>query len=301
MGSPLFAVPALTRLARQYPVIGVVTQPDRPAGRGHKLKAPPVKDLALQLGIPVFQPEKLRQPQAFDQLQAWAPDLIVVAAYGQILRPMVLDLPPLGCLNIHASLLPLWRGAAPVQAAILAGDRESGITIMKMDPGVDTGPILIQRLIPLAPGETGGSLSDKLADLGGELLLETLPGYLSGEVVPITQPEEGATYAPMLKKEDGVLDFNQPAFMLERRVRAMNPWPGAFFQWQEEPLKVHIAHVTPKLGRAVLPPGTRVIHEGYPAIHGNDDFMLVLDMVQPAGRKTMTGKEFLSGAPVWEG
>jgi len=301
MGSPLFAVPALTRLARQYPVIGVVPQPDRPAGRGHKLKAPPVKDLALQLGIPVFQPEKLRQPQAFDQLQAWAPDLIVVAAYGQILRPMVLDLPPLGCLNIHASLLPLWRGAAPVQAAILAGDRESGITIMKMDPGVDTGPILIQRLIPLAPGETGGSLSDKLADLGGELLLETLPGYLSGEVVPITQPEEGATYAPMLKKEDGVLDFNQPAFMLERRVRAMNPWPGAFFHWQEEPLKVHIAHVTPKPGPAVLPPGTRMIHKGYPAIHGNDDFMLVLDLVQPAGRKAMTGKAFLSGAPAWEG
>ena len=211
MGSPDFAIPTLEALAARYSVIGSVTQPDRPAGRGGTLKPPAVKSAALRLGIPVIQPEKLRAPEAMAQLQAWAPDLIVVAAFGQILRPAVLDLPRFGCINVHGSLLPRGRGAAPIQAAILNGDKETGITIMKMDPGVDTGPILSQRAIPIAPDETGGSLFEKMATIGAELLLETLPKYLSGEIQPRPQPEEGATYAPMLKKEDGLLDFTRPS------------------------------------------------------------------------------------------
>src|SRR5512140_3815399 len=211
MGSPDFAVPALNALAAQYPVVGVVTQPDRPSGRGMTLTPPPVKVTAQELGIPVIQPEKLKQPEAFQQLQDWDPELIVVAAFGQILRPNVLDLPKHGCLNIHASLLPRHRGAAPIQAAILAGDAETGITIMKMDAGLDTGPMLRQRAIPIAVDETGGSLFEKLSKLGGELLLETIPDYISGKLLPQPQPAEGATYFGMIKKEDGLLDFTRPA------------------------------------------------------------------------------------------
>ena len=178
MGSPDFAVPALEALARDYPIVGVVTQPDRPAGRGGTLKPPAVKEAALRLGLPIIQPEKLRQPEAMDQLRAWAPDLIVVAAFGQILRPEVLDLPKFGCINIHGSLLPRWRGAAPIQAAILAGDVETGITIMKMDPGVDTGAILSRRYIPITPDDTAGTLFAKLAPLGANLVTRN-PATLS--------------------------------------------------------------------------------------------------------------------------
>lgn len=295
MGSPDFAVPTLEALAAHYPVVGVVTQPDRPAGRGQNLTPPPVKEAALRLGLPVIQPEKLRHPEALEQLRLWAPDVIVVAAFGQILRSDVLDLPRFGCINVHASLLPRWRGAAPIQAAILAGDKETGITIMKMDAGVDTGPILSQRAIPIAPDETGGSLFEKLAHLGAELLLETLPRYISGEIVPRPQPEEGVTYAPMLKKEDGLLDFSQPAAALERRVRAMNPWPGAYFEWRGAPLKVLRARVSeaPSPG-----PGRRLTVEGRPAI-GCGEGILILEEVQPASKRPMSGKSFLAGARDW--
>lgn len=295
MGSPDFAVPSLEALARRYPVVGVVTQPDRPAGRGKSLTPPAVKQTALRLGIPVIQPEKLRQPDAMEQLHAWAPEVIVVAAFGQILRPEVLDLPPFGCINVHGSLLPRWRGAAPIQAAILAGDKETGITIMKMDAGVDTGPILSQCAIPIADNETGESLFAKLAPLGADLLLETLPRYLSGELQPRPQPEEGITYAPMLKKEDGLLDFSQPAVALERRVRAMNPWPGAFFEWNSTPIKVLRASV-----RKVKSPGAgnRLTVEGRPAL-GCGEGVLILEEVQPAGKKPMPGKAFLVGARNW--
>jgi methionyl-tRNA formyltransferase len=296
MGSPDFAVPALEQLTVHYRLAGVVTQPDRPAGRGGMLKPPAVKAAALRLGIPVIQPEKLRNPEAMTQLQAWAPDLIVVAAFGQILRPEVLDLPKYGCINIHGSLLPRGRGAAPIQAAILAGDTETGITIMKMDPGVDTGPMLNQRAIPISPQDTAGTLFEKLAPLGAELLLETLPGYLSGELQPQPQPEEGVTYAPMLKKEDGRLDFSQPAAALERRVRAFNPWPGTWFEWNGAPLKVLRARVGDEKSPGA---GTRFLFEGYPSI-GTSAGMLILEEIQPAGKKPMTGKAFLAGARGWE-
>jgi len=299
MGSPDFAVPILEVLARHYPLVGVVTQPDRPAGRGRNLIPPAVKEVALRLGIPVMQPEKICLPDAMTQLQAWTPDLIVVAAFGQILRPAVLGLPRFGCINVHGSLLPRGRGAAPIQAAILNGDEKTGITIMKMDSGVDTGPILSQRALPIAPDDTGGSLFARMAPHGAELLIETLPRYLSGEIVPQSQPEEGATYAPMLKKKDGILDFTQPAFALERRVRAMNPWPGAFFEWHGQSLKVHKAHCAFEFTPIIQPAGKRIIYDGLPAIYGGGNTMLVLDEVQPAGKKFMPGKAFLAGARDW--
>ena len=180
MGSPDLALPILQALAAHYPIVGVVTQPDRPAGRGQALTPPPVKVLAEKLALPVIQPRRLREPEAMERLRSWAPELIVVAAFGQILRPEVLDLPRYGCINVHASLLPRWRGAAPIQAAILHGDADTGVTIMKMDPGVDTGPLLSQRSLPISPQDTAASLSEKLSALGAELLLETLPAYLKG-------------------------------------------------------------------------------------------------------------------------
>jgi methionyl-tRNA formyltransferase len=259
------------------------------------LTPPPVKVAAQELGIPFIQPEKLKQPEALQQLQDWHPDLIVVAAFGQILRQNVLDLPKYGCINIHASLLPRHRGAAPIQAAILAGDSETGITIMKMDAGLDTGPMLRQRALPIGADETGGSLFEKLSQLGGELLLETLPDYLSGKLTPQPQPEAGATYFGMIKKEDGLLDLLQPAADLERRVRAFTPWPGTFIFWNRAPLKIHKAHVE----RGNLEPGKHVILGGLPAV-ATAEGLLVFDELQPAGKKSMRGKDFLAGYRDWE-
>lgn len=301
MGSPDFAVPALRALvAANYPLAGVITQPDRPAGRGNRLTPPPVKIAALELGLEVFQPERLRAPQAMQRLREWNPDLIVVAAFGQILRPEVLTLPRFGCINIHASLLPRYRGAAPIQAAILAGDKETGITIMLMDEGIDTGPMLSQRSIEILPTDTGGSLFEKLSVLGGELLLETLPRCLNGEIQPQPQPAEGATYAPMLKKEDGLLDFSRPAAELERKIRAFSPWPGAFMPWQGGLLKIHRAHVLirEREREENRKTGQLVIVDGLPAVVTADD-LLVFDELQPPGKNKMSGKAFLAGGRHW--
>ena len=295
MGSPDFSLSALRLLNEHYQVVGVVTQPDRASGRGRELKAPPVKALALELNIPVIQPEKLREPEAMQQLREWNPDLIVVAAFGQLLKKDVLDLPKFGCINIHASLLPRWRGAAPINAAILAGDEETGVTIMKMDVGLDTGPMLAMKKIRIRRDDTAGSIFQTLSTLGANLLIETLPEYLAGNITPTPQPEEGSTYAPMLKKQDGLLDFTRPADELERRVRAMNPWPGAWFEWNGNVLKVLRASVSEAKGLGI---GSRLIVEGRPAIMSADG-VLVLDEVQPAGKKMMSGKSFLSGARDW--
>ena len=294
MGSPDFALSTLRALHENSALVGVVTQPDRIAGRGRELKPPPVKTLALELGVPVIQPEKLREPGAMEQLRVWSPDVIVVAAFGQILKQDVLDLPRFGCINVHASLLPRWRGAAPINAAILHGDEETGITIMKMDVGLDTGPILSQRAMRIQPDETAGSLFETLSTLGADLLLETLPKYLNGEIEPCPQPEKGATYAPMLKKEDGLLDFSHPASELERRVRAFHPWPGTYFEWDGNLLKVHRAVIGPGKKRE----GERLVIGGLPAV-GTSEGVLLLEEVQPAGKKPMSGKAFLSGARNW--
>jgi methionyl-tRNA formyltransferase len=294
MGSPDFSLPTLRALSHAYDVIGVITQPDRASGRGRELKAPPVKRLALELGIPVMQPEKLRQPEAMEQLRLWNPDLIVVAAFGQILRKDVLDLPRHGCINVHASLLPRWRGAAPINAAILHGDEETGVTIMVMDVGLDTGPMLSKRSIRLTPDETAGSAFEKLSQLGAELLIETLANYLSGRLAPVPQPEEGATYAPMIGKEEGRLDFTHDAESLERRVRAFNPWPGAFMDFDGMLLKIHRARVGVGLAEA----GQRLVVQDQPAV-GAGGGILLLEEVQLSGKKPMSGKAFLAGARQW--
>jgi methionyl-tRNA formyltransferase len=296
MGSPDFSLPSLRSLAQAYQVVGVVTQPDRASGRGRELKAPPVKLLAQELGVPVIQPEKLKQPEAMEQLRAWQPDLIVVAAFGQILKKDVLDLPRFGCVNVHASLLPRWRGAAPINAAILAGDEETGVTIMKMDVGLDTGPMLSMKRIRIEPDDTAGSLFEALSTLGADLLIETLPAYMDGKLTPQPQPEEGATYAPMLKKEDGRLDFTKSAVELARRVRAMNPWPGAWFEWDGNLLKVGRAAVGKGKGGKG---GDRLIVEGSPAVVCGEG-ILILEEIQPPGKKIMPGKAFLSGTRDWD-
>jgi len=294
MGSPEFAVPSLRVLTREYRVVGVVTQPDRPAGRGREMRPPPIKLEAAELRLPAIQPERLTDPAALRQVTDWAPDLIIVAAFGQLLRPELLELPAQGCVNVHASLLPRWRGAAPIQAAIAAGDAEAGVTIMRMDQGMDTGGILSQRSLRVDSQDTTGSLSGKLSQLGAELLAETLPGYLSGEVRPQPQNSIGATKAPILKKEEGLLDPALSADMLERRVRAFNPWPGAHIMWEDGRLKINRAHVVRVAARI----GTRIVVEGQPALAAADG-VLVLDEVQPAGKKPMHGRAFLLGARDW--
>jgi methionyl-tRNA formyltransferase len=295
MGSADFSLPTLKRLAEVYEVVGVVTQPDRPAGRGKIITPPPVKNLAIKLGIDYFQPNRLRIPESFTQLAAWRPDLIVVAAYGQILRQNVLDLPSLGCINVHASLLPRWRGAAPIQAALLHGDATSGVTIMKMDAGVDTGVILSQREVEISPSDTSESLSSRLAESGASLLIDTLPDYLEGKVTLIKQDDSLATYAPMLKKEDGELDFNQPVVDLERRVRAFYPWPGTYMTWRDLPLIIIKAHAEPD-PLSITGKHAEIHHK--PAV-GAINGWLVFDQLQPAGKNIRSGEEFLRGARSW--
>jgi methionyl-tRNA formyltransferase len=293
MGSPQFALAPLKTLARITNLVGIVTQPDRPAGRGRQLSPPPVKDLALAIHLPVIQPGSLRTPEAMDQLQAWRPDIIVVAAFGQILRQDALSLPPFGCINLHASLLPRYRGAAPIPASILAGEVETGVTLMKMDPGMDTGPILAQKKIPIPPRDTTQGLTEKLSILAAETLEEYLPVYIRGELTPEPQDSARATYAPQLKKMDGLLDFHKEVETLHRKVRAYFPWPGAFFYWNGQPIKVLDASSEP--GSAEGLPGLVVDKGHFPAIHALGG-ILILRVVQPAGRKALSGDEFLRGA-----
>lgn len=296
MGSPEISVPALKALAANFDVVGVVTQPDREAGRGKKIVMPAVKEAALALNIPLIQPERMKVPGAFEQLQEWDPDLIVVMAFGQILRKNVLELPRLGCINAHASLLPRWRGASPIQAAILNGDTVSGVTIMQMDPGIDTGPMLKARSLEIAPEDTTVTLSAKMAELAAELLLEVIPDYADGILRPQPQPEEGACYTGMISKQDGMLDFTQSAAALCCKVRAYNPWPTAAFEIEGEIFKVHMAHAAENPDGQT--PGTRTTVKGVPAV-ATADGLLVLDELQAPGKKAMPGKAFLSGYRKW--
>ena len=294
MGTPDFAVPSLQALLDHpgFAVIGVVTQPDRRAGRGRKMKFSPVKEVALAAGVAVLQPRRLREPEAFDQLAALEPDLIVVAAYGQILRPNVLALPTFGCINVHASLLPRWRGASPINAAILAGDPLTGSTIMRMDEGMDTGPILAQAAEPIRPDDTAGSLHDRLAQQGATLLASTLPCYLGGQLSPRPQPDAGATLCRLLKKEHARIDWTLPAGRIERMVRAYDPWPGAFTTWSGQHLKIGAARVI----EGAVEPG-RVVMWGEDIAVGTGAGLLALDQVQLAGKKMMNIEDFLRGRP----
>ncbi|MHB8625914.1 MAG: methionyl-tRNA formyltransferase [Aggregatilineales bacterium] len=304
MGTPDFAVPTLKALiaAPDYTLVGVVTQPDRPAGRGRALQESPVKCTAQVAGIAVLQPEKLRAPGVFEQLQALQPDVIVVAAFGQILRQNVLDLPRFGCVNVHASLLPRWRGAAPIQAAIRAGDTRTGITIMKIDAGLDTGPILASRAIPIADADTGQTLHDKLAALGGPLLIETLDGYLAGHITPQPQEDAQSTYAPMLTKDDGRIDWSQSAAAIARQVRAYDPWPGTFTTWGSQLLKILGGSALPDLRANSADSGriTTITHNGASVITvGTPDGLFQLERVQLAGRSAVEIDAFARGYPAF--
>lgn len=292
MGSPEFARPILQVLLAGARVVGVVTQPDRPAGRGRALRTPPVRQLAEAHGLPVIQPARLRTPEALDRLRAWQPEAIIVAAYGQILPPAALEIPPLGCLNVHASLLPRWRGAAPVAAALLHGDPTTGVTLMQMDAGLDTGPILAQRAAPILPDDTAGRLAARLAGLGADLLSDCLPAIAARTLRATPQDDRLATLAPPLRKQDGALDWRLPAAQLERRVRAFDPWPGAYAQWQGAPLRVLEARCGPPPGGR---PGTVFEHDGFPAVACAEGSLL-LTRVRPAGRRPMTGQDFARGA-----
>lgn len=296
MGTPEFAVPSLKALIATQQVVGVVTQPDRPAGRGQQLHPPAVKTAAQEAGIPVYQPKSLRHEEAAQPLRDWQPDAIVVAAFGQILRSHVLELPPLGCYNVHASLLPRWRGASPIQHAILAGDSETGVSLMRMDAGMDTGPVYVQQAIPIAPNETAATLHDRLAALGAALLAECLPDILAGRLAAAPQSVAGVTYAPLIKKEEGRLDWRQPAAALERQVRAMFPWPGAFATWQGTLLKVLVAEAIPAAETPAGLPGQVVsLVDGAAVCTGQGG--LALRQVQLAGKRAVSIRDFLPGHP----
>jgi len=229
MGTAQLSCPSLEALVKQptFRVVAVVTQPDRPKGRDLKVQPSPVKKLALRHGLPVLQPETARGANFINELRKLAPDLIVVAAYGHILPTEILELPRFGCLNVHASLLPKYRGAAPIQWAILNDEAETGVTIMKLDAGLDTGDILTQRRTPIHPADDSETLHDRLAQMGADLLVETIPVYIAGKIEPRPQPKEGASFAPKIKKENGLIDWTQPARAIWNRVRAFTPWPGA--------------------------------------------------------------------------
>jgi methionyl-tRNA formyltransferase len=293
MGTPEFAVPTLQALIDQQDVVGVVTQPDRRAGRGRKLTVSPIKTVALAHELTLLQPRTLRTPEAMADLAALAPDVIVVAAFGQILQANVLALPPHGCLNVHASLLPRWRGAAPIPAAILAGDEITGVTIMQMDEGLDTGPILAQAQTPIRPDDTTASLTARLAELGAARLAETLSCWLAGEIEPQPQAEAQATVCSTLRKRDGQIDWRAPARTIDRQVRAVHPWPGAFTFWQGTRLRVLRATPLPAW-QGDAPPGKVVGVDGGLQVAAGTGAVR-LEEVQPAGRKPMSGEAFARG------
>ena len=304
MGTPDFAVPALRRLHEQsaaagWQIAAVVTQPDRPAGRGRQLAASPVKQYALAHGLPVLQPATLRKaPDAVAALAALQPDLIVVAAYGLILPRSVLELPTFGCINVHASLLPAYRGASPIAAALLDGLAETGVSIMLMDAGMDTGPVLRQARTAIAADETTATLTPRLAEQGAALLVETLPAWLTGAAPPIPQEElPGAvSICRLIAKDAGRIDWRRPAAQIERMTRAYTPWPAAYTTWRGEPLKILRAAVLPGAGE----PGRVVATPQGPAVGAGEGLLLLLE-VQPAGKRAMGARSFLNGAPDFVG
>jgi methionyl-tRNA formyltransferase len=307
MGTPEFALPSLRGLVEGgYDIVGVYTRPDRPTGRGRVLTPSAVKTAALDYRLPVFQPPSLRRPEAVEELASLKPDVIVVCAFGVILRQPVLDIPAKGIVNVHPSLLPRHRGASPIAAAILAGDEQTGVTIMLMDPGMDTGPILSQRSVPISPWDTAGSLGERLAAVGAELLLEVLPRWLADEIEPQPQDDSLASQCSLLTKEEGAIDWTRPAVDIWRQVRAFNPWPGAFTTlagqllliWEAWPLSVDSAGepgtVLPLTAeqRQMLPP--ELGQEEALAVQTGEGLLAILRL-QRAGRRSLTAAEFIRG------
>jgi len=300
MGSPQFAVPPLEHLlVNNYQVAAVYTQPDRPAGRGRALVSPPVKRAAVAWGLPVVQPASLKQAGVVEQLTGFTPDVIVVAAFGQILPQSVLAMPRLGCINIHPSLLPRFRGASPVASAILAGDEFTGVSLMLMDEGLDTGPILARAQIPISAQDTTGSLTAKLSWLGARLLLEVLSYWLRGQLTPQPQNEAEATYCSSITKEEGEIDWRLSAIDIWRRVRAYHPWPGCYTTWRGRQLKIVEAVPLPEEGtfKAGQVVALTSVPEGSKAGFGvyTGDGVLGVSRVQLEGKQVLSAAEFLRG------
>lgn len=295
MGTPQFSVATLEKLVAVHQVVAVYCQPPRPSGRGHKLVASPIHKKAEALGIPVFTPKSLRNEAAQAQFKTLAPDIAVVVAYGLILPTAILDAPKFGCLNIHASLLPRWRGAAPLQRAIMAGDTQTGITIMKMDEGLDTGPILSRDVIEITTTTTATSLHEVLSIMGADLLLKTLAPYVEGSLTPILQSEGGITYAEKLSKTESGLDWAQSATSLDCRIRALTPWPGVHFEHNGTVIKVSKAEVISEMSGV---PG-EVLDDQLTIACGNG--ALRLQLLQRPGGKWLTPHEFLNGYDLAKG
>jgi methionyl-tRNA formyltransferase len=297
MGTPEFAVPSLEALLKSDdPVVGIVTQPDRPKGRGQRLTSSPVKIIAQREQLPLLQPTKMKDAAFMAELSSWRPDVIAVAAFGRILPPAILSLPPRGCINVHGSLLPKYRGAGPIQWAIINGEIETGITTMLMDEGMDTGGILLQEKIAIGPEDTAGSLSSRLADLGGRLLVETLAQLKAGTLTPRPQNHNLASLAPLLKKEDGVIDWSLSATMIANRIRGLTPWPGAYTFLQADRWMIYRAAAMDEA--ATLAPGhiTAVTKDAIHVATGKG--VLAIRELQPANGRRMPAAQYLAGHPL---
>jgi len=304
MGTPDFAAPSLEGLLKtEDQVVGIVTQPDRPKGRGQTITASPIKQIALREGLPLLQPLKMKDPTFLAALESWRPDFIAVTAFGRILPPVVLSLPVKGCVNVHASLLPKYRGAGPIQWAIINGEVETGITTMLMDEGMDTGPMLLQERVSIGPEDTAGTLSIRLAEVGGSLLVETIRQLKAGTVTPRPQDHSLATLAPLLKKEDGGIPWNLSAKAIADRIRGMTPWPGAYTYADETRWLIARASVeadaTP--GDSTSPPGTVAEVRKDAILVTTGAGVLSLKELQPANSRRMTVAEYLTGHPIAPG
>ena len=294
MGSPAFAVPCLEAVAAQHDVAVVVSQPDKPSGRGKRLRMPAVKVAAEQLGIPVMQPRSARDPEFATRIRTLNADIGVVVAYGKILPPAILEAFARGCINVHASILPKYRGAAPIQWAIINGDQVTGVCIMQLDEGMDTGPVYATHTVPIAVGETYGQLSERLSVLGASALCAALPGIEDGSLTAVAQDASEASYAPMLKKADGIVDWTQPAAAVVNRIRGVDPWPAAVCRWGDHPLKLYSATIGEGHGR----PG-EVLKAGAGGVHvACGEGVCVVGELQMAGRRRMSVEEFLRGRPI---
>lgn len=302
MGTPDFAVEPLEAIIKAgYEVAAVVTQPDKQKGRGKEVKMTPVKECALRHGIPVFQPVKIKEPEAVAELEKYQADLFVVAAFGQLLSEEILNMPEYGCINIHASLLPAYRGAAPIQWAVLNGEKESGVTIMQMDKGLDTGDMLLKRSVELSPKETGDSLHDKLMHLGAELIVEALSKLEKGELVPEKQKDELSSYAKKLTKVMGQIDWSKDAVSLERWIRGLNSWPSAYTFFGGKTLKIWEAQVTEENGAQKAEPGQVVSVSRESFTVACDQGELQILSLQLEGKKRVSTREFLLGYQVEPG
>lgn len=300
MGTPDFAVPSLNALINgPDKVVAVICQPDRKKGRGRKLLPPPVKVAAEEAGLPVLQPEKVKTAEFFEKLASFSPDLIVVVAYGKILPESILDLPPMGAINVHGSLLPKYRGAAPIQWAVINGEQESGVTIMKMDQGMDTGDILYPVAIPIEDQDTAGSLFEKLAQLGGAALVAAIEKLKKGELQPIPQDHDLATHAPMLTKEQGHIDWNKPAAQIHCLIRGLDPWPSAYSFLENKRFRFFAPHIITKT--VTEAPGTVCRADNQGLLIATGEHYVLIDEIQPEGKKRMSVQACLNGTPIAPG